>query len=107
MKTRLEKGDIVKHFKRETVDKNTTLYLYKIINIATHSESKELMVVYQGLYDDFLWYVRPYEMFMSKVDKEKYKDIKQEYRFEKTTLTKQEKEIILKRAKELKIDIDL
>ncbi len=31
-------GDIVKHFKRETVDPNSSQYLYKIVTLATHTE---------------------------------------------------------------------
>lgn len=54
---------------------------YKVLNIATHSETNESMIVYQSLYDDKIW-VRPYDMFNSLVDKDKYPDIKQEYRFE-------------------------
>ena len=64
-------------------DKDKNIYLYKIIGIAKHTETKEMVVVYQSLYGDFGMYVRPYEMFIGKVDKEKYPDIKQVYRFEK------------------------
>ncbi len=87
-------GDIVKHFKRETVSHDTSLYLYKIIGIATHSETREKMMVYQALYDDCSLYCRPYDMFASEVDHEKYPNIKQKYRFEKTILNKREEEII-------------
>lgn len=85
-----EPGDIVKHFKRETVDTSSqpTAYLYQIICIAHHSETKEPLVVYKALYstkDIPVGYVcaRPYDMFVSEVDHEKYPDIKQKYRFEK------------------------
>ena len=57
--------------------------LNKIVGIAEHSETREMMVVYQALYGDFKMYVRPYTMFMSPVDKEKYPEIKQEFRFER------------------------
>ena len=74
-------GDIVQHFKRETVDPQTTTYLYEIIGIATHSETRESMMVYQALYGDQGLYVRPLEMFMSEVDHKKYPNIRQKYRF--------------------------
>lgn len=55
---------------------------YKVLYIATHTETQESMVVYERLYDDHGIYVRPYDMFNSLVDKEKYPEIEQKYRFE-------------------------
>ena len=82
MMSRLKPGDLVRHFKRETIDQSTLKYLYKFIAIATHSETREKMAVYLSM-ENGEFYVRPYDMFMSKVDKAKYPNIKQEYRFEK------------------------
>lgn len=76
-------GDIVKHFKRELVLEESSEYLYKIIAFACHSETGERLVIYQGLYSPYKTCARPYEMFASEVDREKYPDIKQTYRFEK------------------------
>ncbi len=79
-------GDIVKHFKRELAskqEKDENKYFYKILDFAQHTETGEKLVIYQALYYPFIIYARPEWMFMSKVDKEKYPQIKQEYRFEK------------------------
>lgn len=76
-------GDIVRHFKREWVSDNTSEYLYKVLAFASHTETGERLVIYQGLYAPFKICARPYGMFMSEVDREKYPDVKQKYRFEK------------------------
>ena len=88
---RLKAGDVVQHFKRETVEnkEKSNIYLYLIKDIAIHTETKEKLVIYQALYKneemgvDFGVYARPCEMFMSEVDHDKYPEIKQKYRFEK------------------------
>ena len=74
-------GDIVRHFKREWVNQNSTKYLYKVLAFAAHTETGERLVIYQALYEPFKICARPYEMFMSKVDREKYPDVRQEFRF--------------------------
>ena len=52
-----------------------------VLEIAKHTETGEMMVVYLHEGTNVVW-ARPYEMFISKVDKEKYPDVEQEYRFQ-------------------------
>lgn len=74
-----EPGDILRHFKHEI---NKFGYIYRVIGIAKHTESREDMLIYQDVHSEQI-YARPLEMAMSEVDKNKYPNIKQKYRFEK------------------------
>ena len=79
-------GDTVVHFKRELMSeeelqKEPNKYLYHIEGFATHSETREKMVVYRALYGEGGLFVRPFDMFISEVDKEKYPQVRAKYRF--------------------------
>ena len=79
-------GDIVRHFKYETLseaDRQKGIYTYRIIGIARHSETEEELMVYQALYGERGLFARPLKMFLEEVGRQKYPEIKQRYRFEK------------------------
>ena len=55
---------------------------YLVEDIAKHSETGEDYVVYRKLYGDGSLWIRPLSMFLEEVDREKYPDCKQQYRFQ-------------------------
>ncbi len=76
MENKLKLG-IYRHFKGS--DK-----LYKVLGIATHSETLEEMVIYIALYGKEIGktYVRPLNMFLEKVPEGRENPNNQLYRFE-------------------------
>ena len=66
-------GRIYKHFKGD---------YYLVEDIVIDSETKGKMELYRALYGSGTRYVRPYDMFASQMDRVKYPNAKQEYRFE-------------------------
>ncbi len=66
-------GRVYKHFKGDE---------YLVQDIVYHSETKEKYVLYQALYGNGKRYIRPLDMFASEVDRNKYPNVVQKYRFE-------------------------
>lgn len=66
-------GRVYRHFKGD---------YYLVEGVANDSETRKPFVIYRKLYGDGGLWLRPLEMFLSRVDREKYPDAPQEYRFE-------------------------
>lgn len=66
-------GERYRHFKGN---------IYEVIAIAIHTETEEKFVIYKNVNLEKVC-ARPYDMFISEVDHEKYPDVTQKYRFEK------------------------
>ena len=70
---KVELHRIYRHFKGDH---------YLVAVVATDPETGDPVVIYRKLYSDGSLWVRPMAMFLEPVDKQKYPDCKQEYRFE-------------------------
>ena len=75
MEREVKAGEIYRHFKG---------IMIKTIAIAHHTERDEKLVIYEHIENHTVW-ARPYDMFNSLVDRNKYPDVEQEYRFEKVS----------------------
>ena len=70
---RRHEGKLARHFKGKC---------YLILDTVEHTETGEELVIYKAMYGDYKKYARPIDMFISKVDRNKYPDADQEYRIE-------------------------
>ena len=89
-------GNVYKHFKNK---------YYIVLDIVNDCESNnddeyKKIIIYKALYGEFLTWARPYEMFASEVDHDKYPDIKQKYRFEEVKIEDDKLSLLQKHIQE-------
>jgi len=77
-----EPGDVIRHFKRDIESNEGTHYLYEYVGVAVQTETGEEFAVYRALYGAKHLYIRPADMFFSRVNSYKYPDAPQRFRFE-------------------------
>ena len=82
MEREIKRGNVYKHFKNK---------YYIVLDIVNDCESNnddeyKKIIIYKALYGDFLTWARPYEMFASEVDHDKYPEVLQKYRFEEVKI---------------------
>ena len=71
----IHKGDIFRHFKGDE---------YMVICVGKDTSTTRTMVGYVGVKDGLVWF-RDLREFMSEVDKTKYPDVAQKWRFDYVT----------------------
>ena len=77
-----EPGDILRHFKRDFESNEGTNFLYEYIGVAVHTETGAEFAVYRALYGAKHLYIRPADMFFSRVNAYKHPEAIQRFRFE-------------------------
>ena len=93
---KIKVGNIYKHFKNK---------YYIVLDIVNDCESNnddeyKKIIIYKALYGEFLTWARPYEMFVSEVDHDKYPEIEQRYRFEEVKIESDKLNILQRHIKE-------
>ncbi len=87
-------GSIYRHYKDR---------YYVVLDIVNDSESEgeiKKILIYKGLYDEYLIWARPIESFNDKIKPQKPPYIDQEYRFEEIKIDSEEIKVLQNKIKE-------
>jgi hypothetical protein len=58
---------LMHHIKPGIYQHSSSGKMYHVIGLCRHSETLEVLVTYQALYNDYALWVRPYEMFIENI----------------------------------------